>query len=268
MADEPEKEEPRAEEEAPSEERKERSDHRESSRKSRDRDRDRDRDEKKSHKEKSSRHRDRSGSRDRHKSSRRRSRSRSRDRSSRHRSRRSPSPAREKKRSSAFDSGPSAAALMLQQQQQQQQQFLAQQLLMQQMQQMNKMQPNQGPATNKKQREVYIGNLTCGMVTAHILTELINGALGPLVPEANINPPVVNVSMDTEGKFAFVEMRTEDLATAALHLDKVELCGRTINVGRPKGYVDPALAQLNPLLAQPTGFAGFGAAAAGSAGLS
>jgi hypothetical protein len=36
-----------------------------------------------------------------------------------------------------------------------------------------------------------------------------------------------------------VEVRTEELATAAMQLDKVELCGRHINVGRPKGYVEP-----------------------------
>jgi len=158
---------------------------------------------------------------------------------------------------------------LIQQQQQQQQQFLAQQLLMQQMSQINKAQPNQGVASNKKQREVYIRNLTCGVVSAHILTELVNGALGPLLPDALTNPPVVSVSMDNEGKFAFVEMRTEELATAALHLDKVELCGRTINVGRPKGYVDPAFSSMSGagIAAQPTGFAGFGAAAAGSAGL-
>lgn len=41
------------------------------------------------------------------------------------------------------------------------------------------------------------------------------------------------------GRFGFVEMRTEELATSAMALDKVELCGRNINVGRPKGYVEP-----------------------------
>jgi hypothetical protein len=49
----------------------------------------------------------------------------------------------------------------------------------------------------------------------------------------------VTPGQDIEGKFAFVELKTEELATQALHLDKVELCGRPINVGRPKGYVDP-----------------------------
>ena len=41
------------------------------------------------------------------------------------------------------------------------------------------------------------------------------------------------------GRFGFVELRTEELAQAAMQLDKVELCGRSINVGRPKGYVEP-----------------------------
>ena len=34
-------------------------------------------------------------------------------------------------------------------------------------------------------------------------------------------------------------MRTEELATSGMQLDKVELCGRQINVGRPKGYNEP-----------------------------
>lgn len=39
------------------------------------------------------------------------------------------------------------------------------------------------------------------------------------------------------GRFAFVELRTEELATTAMTLDKMELLGRTMNIGRPKGYV-------------------------------
>ena len=40
------------------------------------------------------------------------------------------------------------------------------------------------------------------------------------------------------GRFGFVEMRTEELSHHAMNLDKVELCGRHVNVGRPKGYVE------------------------------
>ena len=41
------------------------------------------------------------------------------------------------------------------------------------------------------------------------------------------------------GRFGFVELRTEELSCSAMQLDKVELCGRAINVGRPKGYIEP-----------------------------
>jgi hypothetical protein len=44
------------------------------------------------------------------------------------------------------------------------------------------------------------------------------------------------------GRFAFVEFRTEELATTAMTLDKTELLGRTMNIGRPKGYIPGASA--------------------------
>ena len=47
------------------------------------------------------------------------------------------------------------------------------------------------------------------------------------------------IARPSAGRFGFVELRTEELAQAAMQLDKVELCGRSINVGRPKGYVEP-----------------------------
>ena len=49
----------------------------------------------------------------------------------------------------------------------------------------------------------------------------------------------MNVWMAADMKYSFVEMRTHELATAAIALDKVELCGRALNVGRPSGYVAP-----------------------------
>jgi hypothetical protein len=45
------------------------------------------------------------------------------------------------------------------------------------------------------------------------------------------------LSLPAAGRFAFVEFRTEELATTAMTLDKTELCGRQMNIGRPKGYV-------------------------------
>jgi type II secretory pathway pseudopilin PulG len=43
------------------------------------------------------------------------------------------------------------------------------------------------------------------------------------------------------GRYAFVELRTEELATQAMLLDKTELAGRSMNIGRPKGSSTPLL---------------------------
>lgn len=91
---------------------------------------------------------------------------------------------------------------------------------------------------SRKQRELYVGNLAVGVVTSPMLTELFNGALAA-VQLGGQGAAVVKVDLDSTGKFGFVQFASEDLATAALALDKVVLCGRALNVGRPKGYVEP-----------------------------
>ena len=54
-------------------------------------------------------------------------------------------------------------------------------------------------SSNKKQREVYVGNLTIGVVADVMLRELFNGALAHLVPDPVANPPVVNAQLDPSG---------------------------------------------------------------------
>ena len=54
--------------------------------------------------------------------------------------------------------------------------------------------------SNKKQREVYVGNLTIGVVNDVMLRDLFNGALSHLVADPHINPPVVSTSMDPSGE--------------------------------------------------------------------
>ena len=55
-------------------------------------------------------------------------------------------------------------------------------------------------SSNKKQREVYVGNLTIGVVADVMLRELFNGALAHLVPDPIANPPVVNAQLDPSGR--------------------------------------------------------------------
>eukprot|EP00049_Salpingoeca_infusionum_P022736 m.8484 g.8484 ORF g.8484 m.8484 type:complete len:247 (+) comp5359_c0_seq1:69-809(+) len=91
----------------------------------------------------------------------------------------------------------------------------------------------------KKQREVYVGNLLMGVVNELMLRELFNGAFKVVVPDDPL-PVVVSINMGSDGRFAFVELRLPELADAAMHLDKFDLFGRPMHVGRPKGYIPPA----------------------------
>lgn len=109
-----------------------------------------------------------------------------------------------------------------------------QQMLLQNMQQMNAQ--NQG---GKKARELYVGNLAIGLVNDQVIRDFFNTAMLGVAPEEASQPAVVNVWIAPDMKYSFVEMRTAALATAGLSLDKMELCGRALNVGRPSGYVAP-----------------------------
>mmetsp|Transcript_26833 Transcript_26833/g.79677 ORF Transcript_26833/g.79677 Transcript_26833/m.79677 type:complete len:100 (-) Transcript_26833:817-1116(-) len=53
--------------------------------------------------------------------------------------------------------------------------------------------------------------------------------------------PVVGINRHSEGRYAFIEFRTPEMATAALQLhNQVTLHGRAMTVERPQDYVDPA----------------------------
>ena len=87
---------------------------------------------------------------------------------------------------------------------------------------------------------MYVGNLAVGIVTQDVLRELFDVVMSQMLPDAAAaGPPVININMDASQKFGFVELRSEALATAAIHLDKTDVCGRPMNVGRPRGYVEP-----------------------------
>jgi len=92
----------------------------------------------------------------------------------------------------------------------------------------------------RKSRELYVGNLTVGLVTSAMLKDLFTAPLLTLpgAESAEGVPPVLDARVDGGGKFAFVEFRDEPLATTALSLfNNMELCGRPMQVARPTGYV-------------------------------
>jgi len=91
----------------------------------------------------------------------------------------------------------------------------------------------------KKQREIYVGNLAQGIVTKDILEEFFNQALSHMVSDPVAYPPVIQVKMEGSGRFAFIELRTQEMAKQAMRMDKlVEIYGRKMNVGRPKGFIE------------------------------
>ena len=92
----------------------------------------------------------------------------------------------------------------------------------------------------RKQCEIYVGNLTQGVVTAPMLRDLF-GSLVSALPafDPSKGPAVTNIQMCSNGCYAFVEFREESLASTALKFHGLEVAGRRIKIGRPTGYVVP-----------------------------
>jgi splicing factor U2AF subunit len=93
-------------------------------------------------------------------------------------------------------------------------------------------------ATNKSQRELYVGNLIPHVVTREHLSRFFNESLAAVFPnkQGKDLQPVVHLNMHTGGKYCFVELRDVDMATVALDLNGMTLLGCTLNIGRPSNY--------------------------------
>ena len=97
---------------------------------------------------------------------------------------------------------------------------------------------------SKPQREVYVGNITPGVVTGPMLHQLFSATLKAAFPDQCEDlDPVIYVNMASEGKYGFVEVRTAEMATACLELSgQIPLGGNMLAIGRPTGYIDPSRA--------------------------
>lgn len=107
---------------------------------------------------------------------------------------------------------------------------------------------NTAMMTNKKQREVYIGNLTIGVVNDVMLRELFNAALAHLVPDPHINPPVVSTSMDPSGQLSNsrIELAFNLMFLTSLAPPGVGLASRPASRQLLHGPLRSALKHLNP----------------------
>jgi splicing factor U2AF subunit len=79
-------------------------------------------------------------------------------------------------------------------------------------------------------------------VTEDQLKAIFNSALQAAFPGSSLPgmEPIVGITKPTDGRFYFIEMRTPEMATAAMQLhQQVTLHGRVMNVQRPVDYVAP-----------------------------
>ena len=79
-------------------------------------------------------------------------------------------------------------------------------------------------------------------MTEEQLRAIFNSALMAAFPGSNLPgmEPVIAINRHPEGTFAFIELRTPEMATAALQLTgQVTLHGRAMSCERPQDYVDP-----------------------------
>ncbi|GFP97388.1 splicing factor u2af large subunit a [Phtheirospermum japonicum] len=95
-------------------------------------------------------------------------------------------------------------------------------------------------------RRVYVGGLpplaneqTIARFFSHVMNAVGGNSAGP-------GDAVVNVYINHEKKFAFVEMRTVEEASNAMALDGLSFEGVTVRVRRPTDYIVSAAAPLGP----------------------
>ena len=90
-------------------------------------------------------------------------------------------------------------------------------------------------------REVYVGNLTPGLVTNSEIEQLLNATMAAGFPELawEGKRAVVHSKLSIDGKFAFVMFQTTAMADAALQLQGIELCGKPLTFARPEGWIPP-----------------------------
>ena len=89
-----------------------------------------------------------------------------------------------------------------------------------------------------------MGNIDA-VVTKQALTALFDDALAVAFPNATSGDakPVVNIQLGDQATYGFVELLSEELATAAIAgLNGLVFCGRPLTIARPTGWVDPAAA--------------------------
>lgn len=105
----------------------------------------------------------------------------------------------------------------------------------------------------KRRREVYIGNLTLGKVTAEVLREALVNLFQSLpayflaYPDVHDPIKLINFPSVSQGMFAFAELVDDVTTSTCIQFSGFELGGRPVRIGRPQYYVTPATGDTPPL---------------------
>ena len=90
--------------------------------------------------------------------------------------------------------------------------------------------------TAKKQRQVYVGNIP-PEVDAETLNVFLSSTLASgKYPNDSL---IEEIKMSVDRKYCFATVVDPDMATALFAINGVDLCGYTLMIARPSGWVDP-----------------------------
>ncbi|KAK6588167.1 splicing factor U2AF U2 snRNP auxiliary factor large subunit [Cryptosporidium xiaoi] len=93
---------------------------------------------------------------------------------------------------------------------------------------------NPGTSSSKTSREVYVGNLPSGINVAQLL-EFINLSVSDNYDYTSLGNPVISAWINPDGKYAFCECRSIDIASNLLGLNNtLNLNGHFLKIGKPK----------------------------------
>lgn len=109
--------------------------------------------------------------------------------------------------------------------------------------------PNQ--QATRHARRIYVGGLPPSAREESIASFFSNALAAVGGTTAGPGPCVVNVYINTEKKFSFVEMRTVEEASNAMALDGIMFEGVTVRIRRPADYNPSAAASLGPSAPNP-----------------
>ncbi|KAJ4454800.1 putative Splicing factor U2AF 50 kDa subunit [Paratrimastix pyriformis] len=94
------------------------------------------------------------------------------------------------------------------------------------------------PQATRQARRLYVGNIPTG-TTEESLKEFINSQMLERKFNTFPGPPCIEVQMNLEKGFAFIELRAVEDATNGMQLDGVIFNGNSLRIKRPKDYQPP-----------------------------